>query len=371
MQMKDLTPRQQMILELVVREYVQTGTPVGSRTLVEKYGLNVSPATVRNEMAQLEELGYLTHPHTSAGRQPTVEGYRYFVERLMWEAELPLTERRTIAHQFQQVRDDIEEWMPLAASVLARTTRSAALVTTPQAAQPRYRHMQLISTQGRLVLLVLVLQGGMVRQQMITLPEPLPQAVLSEAADRLNQLCAGLTADEIEPRISSLPLLEADVARLVVEMMRRAATVTPDAIYHDGLSELFQEPEFLESPQAHGILRVIEERSYLEAVLAHALGSTVGSVRVMIGGEGRFDELQACSLILSRYGVAGLATGALGVLGPTRMGYGRAISAVRFVAEILSELVYDVFVIRTESSLPQITESEQDVRTWGLQTQGS
>lgn len=346
---EDLTPRQQWILELVVREFVQTGAPVASRTLVEKYGLDISPATVRNEMARLEELGYLTHPHTSAGRQPTNEGYRYFVGKLLRDTELPPAERRTIAHQFQQVRDDVEEWMPLAASVLARTTRSAALVTAPQAAHPRYRHMQLISTQGRLVLLVLVLQGGIVRQQMLTLPEPLPQEVLSEVADRLNQLCAGLRAEEIEPRIRSLPLLEADVARLVVGMMRRASTVSPDEIYHDGLSELFQEPEFQEGPHVQGVLRVIEERSFLEAILAHTLGSAVGSVRVMIGGEGRFDELRACSLVLSQYGVAGLATGALGVLGPTRMGYGRAISAVRFVAGVLSELVYDVFVVRTEA----------------------
>ncbi len=348
----DLTPRQQMILELVVREFVQTGAPVASRTLVEKYGLDVSPATVRNEMARLEELGYLMQPHTSAGRQPTHEGYRYFVERLLREAELPPEERRTIAHQFQQVQTDVEEWMPLAASVLARTARGAALVTAPQAAQPRYRHLQLISVQGRLVLLVLVLQGGVVKQQMLTFPEPLPQPVLAEAADRPNQLCAGLTADEIEPRIGSLPLLEADVARLVVEMMRRASG-TPEEIYHNGLAELLQEPEFQDPPHAHGILRVIEERSYLEAVLAYALGSSVGSVRVMIGGEGRFDELQACSLVLSRYGIAGLATGALGVLGPTRMLYGRAISAVRFVSGILSKLVYDVFVAGAEP-LPSI-----------------
>lgn len=347
MMAEELTPRQQMILELVVREFVQTGMPVASRTLVEKYGLDISPATVRNEMARLEELGYLMQPHTSAGRQPTNEGYRYFVERLLRETELPPEERRTIAHQFQQVQTDVEEWMPLAASVLARTTRSAALVTAPQAAQPRYRHLQLISVQGRLVLLVLVLQGGVVKQQMLTFPEPLPQTVLSEAADRLNQLCAGLTADEIEPRIASLPLLEADVARLVVEMMRRAAG-TPEEIYHNGLAELLQEPEFQEAPHAQGVLRVIEERSYLEAILAYALGSSVGSVRVMIGGEGRFDELRACSLVLSRYGVAGLATGALGVLGPTRMGYGRAISAVRFVSGILSKLVYDVFVAGAE-----------------------
>lgn len=352
--MEELSSRQQMILGLIVREFIQTNTPVGSRTLVEKYGLTVSPATVRNEMAYLEELGYLTHPHTSAGRVPTDRGYRYFVERLLQETDLPLAEQRTIAHQFQQVRRDVEEWVPLAASVLAHTTRSAALVTAPQAAQVRYRHLQLISTQGRLVLLVMVFQGGVVKQQMLTTLDPLPQAVLSEVADRLNQLCAGLTAREIEPRIPALPLLEADVARLVVDMMHRAAATTAEGVYHDGLSQLLQEPEFLEGSHMQGVLRVIEERSFLEAVLADVLGPTIGGVRVMIGGEGRFDELQACSLILSRYGVAGLATGALGVLGPTRMGYARAISAVRFVAGVLSELVHDVFVAGAES-LPSTT----------------
>ncbi len=346
--MEKLTPRQQMILGLVVREYVRTATPVGSNSLVKHYGLGVSSATVRNEMARLEELGYLTHPHTSAGRTPTDQGYRYFVERLLQETELPATERRTIAHQFQQVRQDIEEWMPLAASVLARTTKNAALVTAPQAAQARYRQLQLIVVQGRLVLLVLILRGGMVRQQMLTLPEPLPQQTLSEAAGRLNRLCSGLDADGIAAQLGALPPLEADIASLVAETMRRAEATPAGDVYHDGLSGLLQEPEFVEGSQAQGVLRVIEEQSFLEAVLADTLGPSIGTVRVMIGGESRFDELQACSLVLSRYGVSGLATGALGVVGPTRMGYGRSISAVRFIAGILSELVYDVFVAGAE-----------------------
>ncbi len=351
--MEDLTPRQQTILGLVVREFVHTATPVSSRVLVERYGLDVSSATVRNELARLEELGYLTHPHTSAGRMPTDKGYRYFVERLLRETELPAAEQRTIAHQFQQVRREIDEWMPLAASVLARTTHSAALVTAPQAAQARYRQLQLISIQGRLVLLVLVLQSGMVRQQMLTLPEPLPQAVLTEAADRLNQVCADLVAEEIEPRLPVLPPLEADIARLAVETMRRAGTTVAEEVYHQGLVELLQEPEF-SGGRAQGVLRVIEERSFLEAVLADALGPSVGSVRVMIGGEGRFDELAACGLVLSRYGVADLAAGALGVLGPMRMGYGRAISAVRYVAGLLSELVEEAFVTGA-AALPAAT----------------
>jgi len=347
-----------MVLGLVVQDFVRTAAPVGSRALVERYGLNVSAATVRNEMARLEDLGYLTHPHTSAGRVPTDQGYRYFVERLLRDTELPLAERRTIVHQFQQIRRDIDEWIPLATSVLARTAQGAAVVTAPQATRVRYRQIQLISVQGRMVLLVLVLHGGMVKQQMLTMPEPLTQPVLTEAADRLNQLCTGLTADEIEPRVIGLPLLENDIARLLLDTMRRAGGAASAEVYHDGLSVLLQEPEFVEGTSTRGVLRVIEERSFLETVLADTLGPTVGSVRVMIGGEGRFDELLTCSLILSRYGVAGMATGALGVVGPTRMSYGRAISAVRFIAGLLSEMVQDVYVASVEP-LPSVTRRSQ------------
>ncbi len=342
--MDELTPRQRTILGLVVREYVETASPVSSRVLVKNYGLDVSTATVRNELARLEELGYLTHPHTSAGRTPTDKGYRRFVTRLLGGVELPLQERRTIAHQFYQARQDLEQWMPLAASVLARTARGAALVTAPQAAESRYKHLQLISTQGQTILLVLVLRGGMVKQQMLTLPEPFSQADLNEASDRLNQLLNGLPVNEIAPRTGELPPFEADVANIVMETMRRADTQTAGVVYRDGLTEVLQQPEFAEGEQAQGLVRVMEEHSFLDAVLADALSPEVGSVRVLIGGEGRWDELQACSLVLTRYGVTGLITGALGVLGPTRMPYGRAISTVRYVAGLLSDLVYDTYV---------------------------
>jgi len=341
--MDELTPRQRMILGLVVREYVENASPVSSRALVERYGLQVSTATVRNELAGLEELGYLTHPHTSAGRVPTHRGYHCFVEQLLGEVELPLRERRTIAHQFHQARQDFEQWMPLAASVLARTARGAALVTAPQAAQSRYKRLQLISTQGRTVLLVLVLRGGMVKQQMLTLVEPFNQEALNEASDRLNQLCNGLAVDEIQVRTDVLPPFESDIARLVVGIMHRADTRTSGVVYRNGLSDVLLQPEFSEGERAHGLVRVMEERSFFEAILADALSPEVGNVRVLIGGEGRWDELQACSLVLGRYGVTGFATGALGVVGPTRMLYGRAISAVRFVAGLLSEMVYDMY----------------------------
>ncbi len=341
--MDGLTLRQQTVLGLVVREYVNSASPVSSRALVERYDLGISTATVRNEMARLEELGYLGHPHTSAGRVPTYRGYRYFVERLLGEVGLPLHERRTIAHQFYQARQDFEQWMPLATSVLARTARGAALVTAPQAAESRYKHLQLISTQGRSVLLILVLRGGTVKQQLLALVEPLNQGALNEISDRLNQACSGLAAGEIQARINALPPLEADIARLVMDIMHRADVHATEIVYRNGLSEVLQQPEFAEGEKAQGLVRVMEEHSFLEGVLADALSQEVGSVRVLIGGEGRWDELRACSLVLARYGVTGFVTGALGVVGPTRMLYGRAISAVRFVAGLLSDLVYDMY----------------------------
>jgi heat-inducible transcriptional repressor len=343
----ELTPRQQTILGLTVREYVRSAAPVSSRALVEHYGLPVSSATVRNELAFLEETGLLTHPHTSAGRVPTHEGYRYFVERLLSEVDLPLRERLTIVHQFHQARHNLEQWMPLAASTLARTARGAALVTAPQSDRARYKHLQLISTRGLAVLLVLVLRSGMVKQRMLTLSEPLTQGELAEASQHLNQRFAGLTASEIGEVLteqgSELSDFGTDVAKLVSDIMRRIDARSAGPIYSDGLSEVLQQPEFSEGEKAQQIVQVMEERSFLRTVMREALSPDVGNVRVLVGGEGQWDQLRACSLVLARYGVADLTTGALGVVGPTRMLYGRAISAVRFVAELLSELVHETY----------------------------
>ena len=149
--LKALSDRQEYILNLVVRRYVETGVPLGSQTLVDYYTLDVSAATVRNELALLDQLGYLTQLHTSAGRIPTEMGYRYFVQWLIGEFELPLHERQMISHQFHQARLELDQWMRLAAAVLAHTSQGASIVTAPRPSTSRYRHLQLISTQGRLV----------------------------------------------------------------------------------------------------------------------------------------------------------------------------------------------------------------------------
>lgn len=343
--MFDLTERQRFLLNLIVREYTETAQPVGSARLVERYKLDLSTATVRNEMAALTEMGYLRQPHTSAGRVPTEDGYRYFVTHVVYQADLPEPARHTISHQFHQARQDVEEWMPLAASILAHQSRAASLVTAPHAERARFKHLELIATQGRQVLMVLVLTGGEVNQQLLTLAEPVSQERLSAAANALNAACTVRTTEEISALPSRADALEKDILTLVLADMNRGEQRVSGDIYLDGLTNVLSEPEFLESDEARRAIRLFEERSLLQNLLTRVMpDASVGGVQVLIGGEGKWEELKQCSVVLARYGIPGHATGMLGVFGPMRMAYTRTIPTVRFMADLLSGLVSETIV---------------------------
>jgi heat-inducible transcriptional repressor len=341
--MSNLTERQKLILALVIRDYIETAQAVGSVRLVEHYRLDVSSATVRNEMMALTEMGYLRQLHTSAGRVPTEEGYRFFVRQLMGHTDLPSSTKDTITHQFYQAGMDVDRWMRLAASVLAQQSQAASLVTAPHSEDACFKHLELIATRGRQVLMVLVLAGGDVRQQMLALAEPVSQEKLSEAANRINQACQGMNQKAISEIAGQMDALEQDVLKLIVEDMSRAGDILGGEVYRDGLTHVLAEPEFAEMDVARKALRILEERSLLEDLLSRTVLTTnVGGIQVLIGGEGTWEELRDCSMVLARYGAPGYATGALGVLGPIRMAYGRTISTVRFVAGLLSDLVVEL-----------------------------
>jgi heat-inducible transcriptional repressor len=233
--------------------------------------------------------------------------------------------------------------MRLAASVLAHHSQAASLVTAPHADETHFKHLELIATHGRQVLMVMVLSGGDVRQQMLSLAEPVPQEQLSAAAAKITALCQGLPVDGIANISTQLDALEKDVVRLVVEDLRRSREILGGEVYRDGLAHVLSEPEFAEIDSARKALRILEERSLLEDLLNRTImNDAVGGVQVLIGGEGTWEELRDCSMVLARYGVPGLATGTLGVLGPIRMAYGQTISTVRYVAGLLSDLVVDL-----------------------------
>jgi heat-inducible transcriptional repressor len=341
--MKALTERQETILALIVHEYIENARPVGSKRLVKKYNLDVSSATVRNEMVELNDAGFLRQPHTSAGRIPTEEGYRYFVRRLIGETELPATEQAMISHQFHQARSDIDEWVRLAASVLAQHSRMASLVTSPHADRAIFKHIELIGTQGLQVLMVLVLDGGDVRQQMLTLAEVIGQESLSQTADLITSACAGKDAAGVLAETQNFGVLGQEILRLIAETLQKADAVWTGDMHRDGLANVLAQPEFANTDSGRTALRLLEEKSLLEEVLANALSPTVGGIQVVIGGEGAWEELKDCSMVLARYGAPGFATGALGILGPTRMAYGRSISAVRYVAGLMSNLMVETF----------------------------
>jgi heat-inducible transcriptional repressor len=338
--MNELTERQRLLLALIVREYIKTAKPVGSQRLAEDHKLDLSAATIRNEMAVLTELGYLDEPHPPAGRVPTEQAYRYFVMNMVYQDDLPERARDTISHQFYQARQDVEQWMPLAASILAQHSRAASIVTAPHSERSHFKHVELIATQGRQVLMVLVLTGGEVRQQILTLGEPVRQEHLSAAADRLNQVCLGKTTEEIAALPPRSDNLEKDILTLVLQDMNRSEQRISGEIYLDGLTNVLSEPEFLQSGEARRAVRLFEERSLLQDLLRRTTdNASVGGVQVLIGGEGKWEDLKQCSVVLARYGIPGLVTGTLGVFGPMRMPYGRTIPTVRFMADLLSGLV--------------------------------
>jgi len=340
MNAKKLSERQQLILGLVVQEFVEHAKPVGSVHLVKQYGLDISPATVRNEMAVLAREGFLRQPHTSAGREPTEDGYRFFVGELMHRSDIPSETKHTISHQFYQARHEVGQWMKLAASVLANQSQAASLVTPPQAKQSRFKHVELILTSGLQVLMVLVLEDGQVIQQMLVMKESLNQEQLSRSANEINALFTGqnlLVLGEPHPQMS---LLSQDILILLYDDLERSESQLTGEVFHDGWTHVLSEPEFSESDAAQRALRVLEERPMLEDLLAQTMmQSEIGGVQVLIGGEGRWEELNNFSLVLARYGSADSASGYLGVLGPMRMSYGRAVSTVDYVAGLLSDMV--------------------------------
>ena len=336
-----LTERQSRILELVISEFVEGAEPVGSQFIAGRYDLGVSPATIRNEMAELEREGYLGHPHTSSGRVPTDKGYRIYVERLMREEQVPWEAQQTIRHQFHQVEGGQDAWAHLAASVLAQAAENAAVVTAPRTAACHLKHLELVSLHDRTVLLVLVLDQGLLQQQVLTFEETYAQDELAATAQRLNQLFGGKALRDMQVQPDQLSPMEQQVLDHVDEVMRATDAGGYDEAYLDGVRQLLSQPEFARGDQMLGLLELLDERNLTRAIPLRALARE--GVTVIIGADNpRLDvaneAMRACSVVIGAYGAPGVASGALAVLGPMRMRYSRTISTVRYLSAVMNEL---------------------------------
>ncbi len=330
-----LTERRQKLLQIIVDEYVTSAQPVGSSALVEKYRLPYSSATVRNEMARLEEDGYISQPHTSAGRIPTDSGYRYYVETLMHEETPSEALQQTIRHQFHQAARELEEWARLAAAILAGRLQNAAVVTTPHSPEPRIRWLEIVGVHDYLALLVVVLQEARVLQQTLALEQPMTQDELTTVARRLNGLFDGKTAAQIRSqKLPAIPV-ESAIAEAAASMLDAADVEGVEPSFMEGMRDLLRQPEFIQGERIIGILELLDERNLSRAIPA----ASAGDLRILIGGEHPVDAMRVCTVITSNYaGPAGLR-GSLAVVGPTRMHYPRTVSMVRYMSSLMEELL--------------------------------
>ncbi|MFN8593718.1 MAG: heat-inducible transcriptional repressor HrcA [Thermomicrobiales bacterium] len=335
-----LSERQRQILRFIVREYVASGRPVGSKTLFASADIGVSPATIRNEMATLEDLGYLEHLHTSGGRIPTDRGYRYFVGHLMGDVELPSSEQLTILHQFRQIELHLEEWIELAAATLARAAGNVSLVSAPVTSVPRLRHIELVSLQPRLGLIILVTTDGAVRQAMAHWPEDADQETLSPLADSLASALRGLSGDEISARLPGSHGIVRATLEQIANALRQLPGAGSGAVRHSGLEHVLGQPEFSDAAEAQGLLSLLGGGAILSMMWPRL--EDHDDVQVFIGNENPTDELRRFGLVISTYGVDGHVLGVLGVVGPTRMAYDRSISSVRYMARLMSDLMADL-----------------------------
>jgi heat-inducible transcriptional repressor len=348
--MTPLSQRKQQILRALVEEYIHTATPVASETLVRKYELPFSSATVRHELAGLEEASLIYQPHTSAGRVPTDLGYRYFVEHLMEESALSLSEQRLIRHQFYQVQDQLDQWVRLTASVMARLLHSAAVMTPPRANEGQLKHFEILSVTDLSAHLVLVLTDGTVKQQRLMLETPVEQEELSSSAVHLNKLFQEKSAIEVETLMGKHDLSEVErlIGTTIAHILEQHGDPLGDVFYREGVLNILEEPEYSRigpeeerNERVRKVMEVLEQNRFLP-VLASQLRQSDG-VQIIIGGENEWDEMKDVSLVVARYGQEGKIGGLLGVIGPTRMQYGRAIAVVRYMSQVMNELIAEVY----------------------------
>jgi heat-inducible transcriptional repressor len=342
----ELTERQERILKTIVELYIMTAHPVGSQAIVASSGLGVSSATVRHEMAVLEEAGYIRQLHTSGGRVPSNAGYRYYVERLMQPLHMSTSDAVTIRHQFHQAHTELQEWLKLTATVLAHRMHNVGLITAPKSPEVRLRHLEVISIQNAVVLLIVVFADGTVMQEMLPLPETHTQEELSALADRLSQSFKGLTATQIERKLVDLPPLDSAISGIAINLLRRGEGQYAQ-VFHAGLSDLISQPEFVEprpgepaavfNERLRRVVDFLQQGVALQQLLA---GLPVHSnVQIVIGGETPYSGLEDYSFVLGRYGDEDDSSGYLGVVGPTRMEYPRAVALVRYMTNLMTDLM--------------------------------
>ena len=329
-----MASRQLEILKAIVDEYVATEEPVGSKTIASRAGLGISPATIRNEMAVLEDAGLITQPHTSAGRIPTNKGYRVFVDQLDQIKPLSNAERKAIEN-FLDGASDLDDVISRTVRLLAQVTKQVAVVQYPSLIKAKVRHIELVLLNPNRVMIVLITDTGRVEQRMVELPFDINESALSDLHNKLNVAIATQSLANVATKLDSLATTyggsdKSNVMVLIATLIEMAIEHPEEKVVLAGTSNLARANQDLSS-SIHPILEALEE----QVVLLRLLSGTDSSVRVQIGDEQSEKSLRKTSLVSVGYA----NIGALGILGPTRMDYAASITAVNAVANYVGRFL--------------------------------
>jgi heat-inducible transcriptional repressor len=337
----EINERQRLLLEKVIEAHVSLGQPVGSKWLSEQAGIPWGPSTVRAELARLEEAGLLRHPHTSAGREPTDRGYREYVDRMLASGRLPAMRPMHL----ELTRREVDAAMRSATEQLSQITNLLAIVTAPPIATATIRHVELLALQPQVAMVVVITSTGGVTKRVIPYDLALDHGLLDWARSYLNEELGGMSvgARMLQSKLSdpSLPARERAFLGTLAPAFTELEERSGDTLYVDGAARLLSEDRVQELSQLGDLMEMLEQRVALLSVLRHALDEP--RVFLRIGQENETRELKSLSVVASSYGVPSRSLGAVSVIGPVRMDYGKAIASVRQVAGELSRFVEELY----------------------------
>ncbi|HBG01473.1 MAG TPA: heat-inducible transcription repressor HrcA [Firmicutes bacterium] len=334
-----LDERKRLVLRAVIDSYIETAEPVGSRTIARKHDLGVSSATIRNEMADLEETGYLQQPHVSAGRIPSDKGYRFYVDTLMEPYVFSLLELQKVQREIGGTQVSPERSIHEATKLLALLTQSVSLIVAPSTDQLVFKHVQLAALEDTGVLVTLVLHPGIVKNRLIRTKRDYSSEQITEVSDALNQKLKGVTFRELGPTMFTEVIRDfGEIGRVLVELILQGLTGDQgQQVYASGTVNILNQPEFRDVDRAIAILEALEQKDHLLSLLSTT--ARPSGVQVVIGHENLHSAMQGCSLVTCTYYVGSDVVGTLGVIGPTRMDYARVVAAVDVVSHALSSML--------------------------------
>ncbi len=336
-----LTARREAVLKAIVGDYIDTATPIGSKAIVEKQGLGVSSATVRMEMACLEEEGFILRPHTSAGAIPSDLGYRHYVEHLTNTIELAAVEKQIIHRPLDNSRLGLEEWVHLTAAFLSQITGNLALVTPPKAPRARVKRLELVPIQELYILLILVLQEAKIIRQLLSVQEPVSQGDLTTISNKLSDIFQMSTSSEIEAYDKDLTPLEQHLMEVVKDSLKKEEFNSYEEPLFDGLHQLLEQPEFSDPMLLRDFMDVLEERGLLREIIESTYSGP--DVQVAIGSELKESIMHHFSLVIAEYGSEGQVRGVIGILGPKRMYYDKNISVTDYLTRMTNQIMEEIY----------------------------